>query len=775
MPIEFAGKAETLQRVAPHLTSARVLDLVRVRATDWLQDRDSVLARILGASWITRAPLIVRSSAAAEDRQGQSLAGHFVSVRNVVASGLPAAIDQVAQSFGLNLSSGDEIFVQPMLHSNMSGVALTRDPNTNAPYVVINYKETTDTAAVTGGGSLDDPKTFVYWKGGVLPCPEPLDQVVLLARELERLFGEESLDIEFAFAEDGQLYLFQVRPLFAGSGHLIEEERHKRLLESIAGKIARANQPYPYLRGRRTLYGVMPDWNPAEMIGIRPRPLARSLYEELITDSIWAYQRHNYGYRNLRSFPLMLSFHGLPYIDVRVSFNSFIPSDVSDLLAERLVDYYIDQLAATPVLHDKVEFEIVFSCYTFDIESRLRHLEGRGFSDQDIAELKASLRGLTNRIIDRDTGLWRSDLKKIDFLADRQRVMRGTEIDPVGRIYWLLEDCKRYGTLPFAGLARAAFIAIQMLKSLVAEGALEPRQYHALIANLETTSGHMRRDLQMLPRTEFLAEYGHLRPGTYDILSPRYDEDPDRYFGAVNTSKDEPPPVAFGLSRVQMRTIDRLLTKNGLDTDVEGLFEFLEASIKGREHAKFVFTRSLSDALSLLAELGARHGLNRDDMSFIDAAVIQDLYTSTSDVGATLRHSIAQGRMRYAETKHIALPAVISDPSQVWAFHVSPADPNFITQRAAQGLVCQHDVNPEMLRNAIVVMPSADPGFDWIFSHGIAGFITAYGGVNSHMAIRAGELSLPAVIGAGETLYNVWKNARRLSIDCAAKRVDILE
>jgi phosphoenolpyruvate-protein kinase (PTS system EI component) len=131
--------------------------------------------------------------------------------------------------------------------------------------------------------------------------------------------------------------------------------------------------------------------------------------------------------------------------------------------------------------------------------------------------------------------------------------------------------------------------------------------------------------------------------------------------------------------------------------------------------------------------------------------------------------------MRYAETKHIALPAVISDPDQVWAFHVPPTDPNFITQRAAQGLVCEHDVNPEMLRNAIVVMPSADPGFDWIFSHGIAGFITAYGGVNSHMAIRAGELSLPAVIGAGETLYNVWKNARRLSIDCAAKRVDILE
>ena len=56
----------------------------------------------------------------------------------------------------------------------------------------------------------------------------------------------------------------------------------------------------------------MPDWNPAEIIGVRPRPLALSLYREIITDAIWAYQRHNYGYKNLRSFPLLQDFEGLP-------------------------------------------------------------------------------------------------------------------------------------------------------------------------------------------------------------------------------------------------------------------------------------------------------------------------------------------------------------------------------------------------------------------------------------------------------------------------------
>jgi hypothetical protein len=117
-----------------------------------------------------------------------------------------------------------------------------------------------------------------------------------------------------------------------------------------------------------------------------------SLYRELITDAIWAYQRDNYGYKNLRSFPLMVSFHGLPYIDVRVSFNSFVPRGVADDLAGRLVNYYIDRLLSEPHLHDKVEFEIIFSCYTLDLPKRISKLAEHGFSPKDLAELSDALR-----------------------------------------------------------------------------------------------------------------------------------------------------------------------------------------------------------------------------------------------------------------------------------------------------------------------------------------------------------------------------------------------
>jgi len=101
------------------------------------------------------------------------------------------------------------------------------------------------------------------------------------------------------------------------------------------------------------------------------------------------------------------------------------------------------------------------------------------------------------------------------------------------------------------------------------------------------------------------------------------------------------------------------------------------------------------------------------------------------------------------------------------------AEPNFITQLAVCAPVARES-NPADLCGAIVLIPSADPGYDWIFSRGIKGFVTAYGGVNSHMAIRAAELRIPAVIGAGEALFGQWSAAKTLNIDCANKRVEIL-
>ena len=53
----------------------------------------------------------------------------------------------------------------------------------------------------------------------------------------------------------------------------------------------------------------------------------------------------------------------------------------------------------------------------------------------------------------------------------------------------------------------------------------------------------------------------------------------------------------------------------------------------------------------------------------------------------------------------------------------------------------------------IARIPNADPGYDLLFFYPIAGLITAWGGVNL-ICLSEPELRLPAVIGAGEPLYN---------------------
>jgi len=784
--VDFKTKAESLEVLAPLLRHARVLPQVRFSVGDWRSDAARVLAAVAAAPWGS-GRVIVRSSARAEDAARNSQAGKYDSVLGVAGSAAVAeAIDRVIASFahdeGENAGQGerhdrsddDQIFVQPMLDRvAIAGVAFSRSP-IGGPYFVVNYDDGSGLTDRVTAGAGDGLKTFLCLKSQPDACPPPLAPVIALVRELEGFLACDAIDVEFAIGGDGQLYLLQVRPLAVDRHGPAGDAKVDTALADVARKVELLSRPHPYLHGSRAIFGVMPDWNPAEIIGVRPRPLSLSLYCELITDAIWAYQRDNYGYQNLRSFPLLVSFHGLPYIDVRVSFNSFIPRGVPDDLAGRLVNYYIDRLLAEPHLHDKVEFEIIFSCYTLDLPKRMGRLAGHGFSQEDLGELSRALRLLTNRIMHGEAALWRRDHAKIDLLAQRFPAICNAQIDKISRIYWLIEDCKRYGTLPFAGLARAGFIAVQMLQSFIEVGVFNAEEGAAFMASVDTVGSRIGRDFAQLPKADFLARYGHLRPGTYDILSPRYDEAPDLYFDWSSARPEAPAPPRFALSIEQLRRIERLLKEHELEIDVLSLIEFIKAGIEGREYAKFVFTRSLSQALSLIKQLGEDHGLSPEDCAYLNYHVVRTLYSESGSVRAALLESAAYGRERHALTRNLVLPPIVASPGDVFAFHLPPSQPNFITRKSVTAPVASVGDPPESFAGRILFVPSADPGFDWIFTRDIAGFVTQFGGANSHMAIRAGELGIPAVIGAGEALFQRWQKARKLCLDCTNQQVLVI-
>lgn len=741
---KLGTKAETLQMLYQKLKYAEVLPQYMFTVGEWKTDSGKIMNDFQMLDW--NAKVIVRSSSLAEDTSSKSQAGKYESVANV--SGIEEfrkAVEKVISSYDDD-DEANQVFVQPMLVDvGICGVAFTLDPNTMGNYYVINYDVTGSTSAVTSGNGNSNKLYYKFKRDSsavsVSGSENQMEELCLALRELENFFGQNNLDVEFAFTETNELYILQVRRLCI-QGEVADREKQEKQLHRIEEKIRQAQKKKPFLCGEKALYSVMTDWNPAEMIGIRPKTLAMSLYRDIITDNVWAYQRDNYGYRNLRSFPLMVDFGGLPYIDVRVSFNSFIPAGLEEELSDKLVNYYLDRLAENPTKHDKAEFDIVFSCYTFDLPQRIQVLRDYGFSEEEIDKIIAALRDVTNNIIDHKNGLWRNDYGKIQILNKRYEEIMASDFNKIEKVYWLLEDCKRYGTLPFAGLARAAFIAVQILQSLVTCEILTKADYEAFMGGINSVSTDMNHDFAELSQKAFIKKYGHLRPGTYDITSLRYDEEPELYFEWKRKPAENAAglPVKenmeyeskragdghkknedFRLSLQQLELLKKKLCENGFTNDILELMNFIRTVIEGREYGKFAFTRNLSMALKLIGEIGQEHGVSKEDCAFLHIHDIYELYASVGDVRTSFLQSIQRGKYDYEVTQSITLPPMIISSEEVLQFYYPDSEPNYITSRRTVGEVCALEAGntTEDLRDKVILIPSADPGYDWFFSHQI--------------------------------------------------------
>lgn len=781
---QFKTKAETLAFLSGKLKQAHILPVYQLVRKDYLADKNACIKNIQEA--FVEPYLIFRSSSKGEDQANDSGAGKYESCLNVCKADvthIQSSIEKVFASYHSD-ALDDFILIQPMLTViKLSGVVFTCDLDTLAPYYTINYDLSNKSDTVTGGYT-NTLKTFVIYKQAIHKCAnQDLKKLLYTCQEIEELFQNKFLDIEFGINEQGEVYIFQVRPIVKESKLNLSYLDLKEPLHGIYQKVKKLSVERPNLLGDRTVFGVMPDWNPAEIIGIRPKKLAISLYKELVTDSIWAHQRRNYGYRDLRSHPLLVSFLGIPYIDVRVSFNSFIPQDLNEQIAKKLVNHYIDKLIEVPSYHDKVEFEIVHSCYYLNLPEQLKELLQYGFSENEVKRIEFSLLELTNEIIHPEHGLYKKDLQKNKILEQKYENILSSELSLVDKIYWLIEDCKTYGTLPFAGIARAAFIAVQFLRSFVELEIISEEEKNLFMNGLFTISRQMTTDMEGVQQgtysvQEFLQTYGHIRPGTYDILSKRYDEDFEQYFVQSNVpnyicTKSE----IFTFTDDQLQKIDSYLILNGLKVDAKELLQFIKESIEGREYAKFLFTKSLSQAMCLIEEYGYRNGLRKEELAYLDYAKIKELYSTLEHryVKDIFTADIEKNQVFYQYTQAVKLPSVILKPEDVYGFYLLNEEPNYITLKTVVAEVVAHtDLMHTNLEGKIICIPSADPGYDFLFTKNIAGLITQYGGANSHMAIRCAELGIPAVIGAGEINYKQWSQAQSLEIHALNKKVRVM-
>ena len=779
----FRTKADTLRTLAQLLKKSSVEDIYVFTQQAWEQDKDAVITTI--ARTFQGKTIIIRSSALSEDTAEVSNAGYFESILNINSADPEAvriAVEVVIGSY-ITKDCGDPenlILVQTQAEDIIySGTILTRDYS-GAPYYVLNYSEE-DTTSVTSGRHSKSVKILQHQDAKV---PDAFTGLLAAVQEIQDLATPGApLDIEFGVKSNGSIVTFQVRPLVAAQTATFEDGQiHTRALE-LKEQFARLTQPKDHLHGDYTLLGDMPDWNPAEIIGNAPRLLAASLYDEIITNSIWHQARTSQGYTNVHPARLVVQLGNKPYIDVRNTFNSLIPASMPEDLKKKLLNFYLEKLKANPELQDKVEFDILYTCYDLSFDRRSRELQDAGFSSEEVDKLRSAVLEITNDLLQLEAIA--EDIKQNEVLEQyRQSLPNSQDMTPqehIERALKLLDACKENGTLQFSRLARLGFIGKSLLRSLVDEGVIDQAVYDAFFRSVNTVASEFAQDTALrdtgeLTTADFIKKYGHLRPGTYDITIPRYDATDD-YFTASQKpteKKTTNAEITFQLSSREHDRISQELQKHGLGVRSEDLFAFVRSATEAREYSKFLFSKTLSDAIEAIANAGESLGLSRNDLSHLDINTIRDAVTkSTDQTAGHLAAAIEKHKTDYELNNYILLPPVIFSEHDIDVVSYYQSRPSFITSKKVTGdIVLLNGEAQDGITDKIVVIESADPGYDWVFTKGPAALITKYGGPASHMAIRCAESGLPAAIGVGETWYDSLKHATTAILDCENERIE---
>lgn len=785
MKKEYTSKAENLLKVQSLPLLFKVPKLLIFSVQEFTSYPDECYNKI--SSYFDLKSVAIRSCAGDEDSQHSSGAGVYDSILNVPSNDKASVlrgIEAVILSYEKlrACKEQDAIIIQEMISSpSCSGVVFTHELNTGAPYYVINYDDVSGlTNTVTSGEGEYANRTLYVHRGALDSVRSERFQVLLEAiTELEAILGNQFLDIEFAITSDLTPYLFQVRTITTlPNWNRNLTNRIDSHLSGIKHFVRNKFKASDDGLGKPTVFSQMSDWNPAEIIGRVPRALSLSLYETLITNSVWSKARKEMGYKAPCAQPLMVSLAGQPFIDTRLSFQSFLPEHIPESIANKLVDNWVNKLRMRPELHDKVEFSVAITSYTFDFNERVENLVGSVLSKNEKEIFKELSCKQTIKLV-QGNGI--GSISYAMSLINNLILLQEKVDHSKGQLETLLElidNCIEYGTLPFAMLARHGFIAKNLLLSLITKGVLSEDEVERFQANINTIAGEFVEDmhkveLRKLSLDAILERYGHLRPGTYDILSLRYDQMVE--FGNDIGNKRHTSSIvdSFVLSDEKKEQIEKLLNQNGFGSfSCEDLFNYFNDAIVGREFGKFVFTKTLSSILEVIAVFGERHGLSREEMSQIPIDVIikmtnRSLDTSIEDY---LRNISYDNRKKYSFSEAIRLPQVLFDEEGIDVIPFQVSQPNFITKKkvATSKVVVSSHQFLNKLEGKIVLIENADPGFDWIFLQHIAGLITKFGGANSHMAIRCAEFGIPAAIGCGEQRFEALSQSELILLDAGA-------
>ncbi len=689
--------------------------------------------------------LIIRSDSDQEDSFTESNAGKFLSIGPINKNNLNEvknAVTDVFNSYEDNSDNNNVIIQNYVKNIKSSGVIVTRLLQNSAPYYCISLSESTDSEIVTSGKS--NSLKNIYISKNVVQLEgkyKKYTKILKLIRELEETINYEYLDIEFAINENNELFLLQVRPLVLKETPI---DNKKEIIKGIR-KFQQIQNKTLDLYGSRTILSNMCDWNPAEMLGESPNYLSQTLYKTFITDFSWHEQRRQFGYRGRVRQKLMINFGNKCYIDVRASLNSFLTKSLSDKDCEAIINYQLEMLESNPELHDKVEFEIAETSYMFGIEEKLftkyKDILSKKTIDLWINDLKKLEKNYKNILLKNDSKI-KSYFKKLN--SNQDFFHKNT-----------IKEIKNLMAVPFAHHARLAFIYFSQLNNFVDNEVITVQEKQEIMNNLNTISTKFSEDLlrvknKNLSYSHFLKTYGHIRPNTYDINSKSISEKGNEFIDFLLDNIGNKNEEKYNLTKT-LKKIEHYLVKRSYILNANEWYDLFQNSIASRENSKFMYSKAVDLTLNQLKN----HNLKLDEISNLDFSFFVDNKKYSSE-----------------NQSNFELPDAIFSSNDFLFFENFNTKPNYIGNKIVKGNIkLAEDDKNYLLKNKIVILPNADPGWDWVFNLPIIGLVTKYGGPNSHMAIRAAEKNITSVFGVGDELFNSLKKSKFMEIDPITKKL----
>ena len=691
--------------------------------------------------------LIVRSDSEFEDSFSESNAGKFLSIGPVNKKNkkeIEKAIQAVLNSYPV-LSDESRVLIQDYVAGiKSSGVITTRILQNGAPYICISLSEGSNSDEVTSGSSNKLKNIYIHKDIEKLTGNYKKYQKILnLVKELIEYISYDLLDIEFAVDEKENIYLLQARPLIVktkledNKGELLKNIRYFQQLQNKSDSIS----------GSRTVLSNMSDWNPAEMLGESPNFLSLSIYKTFITNDSWYKQRKEFGYRGVVKDRLMFNFGNKCYIDVRASLNSFLTKSLSEDECEQIIDYQIDKLINNPELHDKIEFEIAETAYIFGIEQKINERYKDILTKQTISNWISDLKVLENNYLK----ILNKNNKKITYFYNQLN----SSMDFFDKK--IINAIKKNMAIPFSHHARLAFIYFSHLNNFVKNEVISEGEKQNLLNNLNTISSQFSKSLhdvknKKMSYKKFISIYGHVRPNNYDLYSKNIRDEGKEFihFLTENLKNEENNNIDI---KNTLKKIDTYLNLQKYSFSSSEWHQLFEGSIVSRENSKFMYSKAIDLTLNQIKQNYELDETKIKNLNF-------EIFSNT-------------GKIFYEkESSYFELPDIITNSSDFLFFENLNTKPNFVGQSIVKAELSHiSEKKHQLYKNKIILLPNADPGWDWILNLPIKGMVTKYGGPNSHMAIRASEKNITSVFGVGDDLFKELQNSKILEIDPLNKKL----